>query len=358
MTKEQISQYDSQNMYDILVNFPKQIKDAIKIGEKSPTFNNPLTSKNFVVLGMGGSAIGGDLVKSFVSTLPDCKDVYMFINRNYTIDFPITEDTNIIVSSYSGNTEETLAAYQEAKEKTKNIICITTGGKLEELAKKDKFPVIKIPGGMQPRCAIAYSFFSVLYILINANVFSKNTLEIIDKSIDDTQKISNNLVDEYKTYKDDLLPAIFTEIAYFSIPVFYASSDRLKPIAIRIQNQIHENSKHIAFANALPEMNHNELNSWKYPKIIKEILFIFFISDEEDDERTKLRTKATKRILNKYLPENVLDIEGIGNTFLTRMFSLIIFGDWASFYLAIKEKSDPTRIPAISKLKEILSKNN
>jgi len=356
MTKEQIRQYDSQNMYDILLNFPKQIKDAVKIGKKSPTFNNPVKSKKFVVLGMGGSAIGGDLVKSFVSTLPDCKDVYMFINRNYTIDFPITEDTNIIVSSYSGNTEETLSAYEEAKEKTKNIICITTGGQLEELAKKDKFPVIRIPGGMQPRCAIAYSFFSVLYILINAKVFSKNTLEIIDESIVDTQIISEYLVDEYNEFKEDSLPLVFANIASLLIPVFYASSDRLKPVAVRIQNQIHENSKHIAFANVLPEMNHNEINSWKFPKISKQVFNIFFISDEDDDERTKLRTKATKKILNRYMQDNVLDLKGIGNTFLSRMFSLIIFGDWASFYLAIKQKTDPTLIPAITKLKEILTK--
>ncbi len=355
MTKEQISKYDSQNMYDILLNFPKQIKDAIKIGKKSPTFNIPVKSKNFVVLGMGGSAIGGDLVKSFVSTLPDCKDVYMFINRNYTIDFPVTEDTNVIVSSYSGNTEETLAAYQEAKEKTKNIICITTGGKLEELAKKDKFPVIKIPGGMQPRCAIAYAFFSVLYILINAKVFSKETLEIIDDSIDDTQKISEYLVDEFKEFKKDTLPAMFTEIASFGIPVFYASSDRLKPVAVRIQNQIHENSKHIAFINALPEMNHNEINSWKFPKIIKDTFYIFSIADTDDDERTKLRTKATNKILKKFLHDRVLDLIGVGNTFLSRMFSLIIFGDWASFLLAIEQKTDPTLIPAITKLKEILT---
>ncbi|NLO19826.1 MAG: bifunctional phosphoglucose/phosphomannose isomerase [Ignavibacteria bacterium] len=349
--------YDSQDMYKILLNFPQQFEDAVDLGKNAPTFPKPLKSKHFVVLGMGGSAIGADLVKSFLSSLPDSKDIHIFANRNYSIDFPLSEETNVIASSYSGNTEETLAAYAEAKKKTKNIVCICSGGKLEELAKEDGFPIIKIPGGMQPRCAIGYSFFAVFFALKNANIFtSEKTKKVIEESIEEAQSAVKHFVDTYKDFENSQLQALFSFINGQKVPIFYTSSEKLHPIAIRLQNQIQENAKHLAFVNTLPEMNHNEISAWQLAPELGNQFSVFFITDRDDKEKTKLRTKATKEILEKYIPNQLLDLHGNGNSFLARMFNLIVLGDWFSYYFAILKKQDPTLIPAITKLKEIMAR--
>ena len=339
---------DKSNMYDILKNFHKQISEAIEIGRETNLGGfNFRGLKNVVINGLGGSAIGGDLIRSFThysSAVP------IYINRNYHLPGFAGEDTLSVISSYSGNTEETISAFKESNKKGCRILCISSGGKVEEMALKQNNLFIKIPGGLQPRCAVGYSFFVLLIILSRFGFYPVQD----DDFTGVIENIKNN-TDLFSDFDNDKNNALkIAKMLQNRLPVIYSSTDLLDVVNLRWRGQIAENAKQLAYGNVYPEMNHNELVGWEKNRDILNKIIVVFLKDFEDNDRIKMRMEITEEIYEKYT-NSVISVYGKGDSKLERIFNLIYLGDWVSYYLALLNNVDPTPVDAITYLKEKLS---
>lgn len=346
---------DKKGMYEILRAFPEQFRWACEIGKIAPGFPKEIKSNHFLILGMGGSAIGGDLLNSYLSVLPGAEHIRITVNRGYALPKNIDKDINIIASSYSGNTEETLSAFEEARELTENILCISAGGELSRKAAEHKIPVIKIPIGLQPRAAIGYSFFPMLFALVKTNALKESAIESTEKALEELRPL---LAEKSKEYSD---ANIESNLAYQiakkikgTIPVIYSSAQGLDSVNIRWRCQIQENAKNMAFGNLLPEMNHNEINSFSFPEGLAQKISMIFLTDPYDHPRVKVRFNALRSIIENNVKQ-VITLESDAKNLLARMFDIIYLGDWVSYYLAILNNVDPTEIPLITQLKNFLS---
>lgn len=349
MTEEQIKALDISNMYDVLKDFHLQIEDAVRIAKDVtlPAIDKS-SIKNIIINGLGGSAIGGDYVRSAVQYE---LDIPVSVNRNYDLPAYATKDSLCFVSSYSGNTEETISALKQALDKNCNIICITTGGEIANIAKSNGLPLVIVPEGYQPRCALGYAFF-VLY-----GVFQKLGL-IEDKSSQTESTI--NLIRELSRMYSDINDSGNKAISIANklkgkLPVVY-SADILDVVNIRWRGQLSENAKVLAYGSLYPEMNHNELVGWKCNEEIMKNIAVIMLKDPEDHDRNKLRMNITGEIYKKYASD-VIELEASGRYKLERIFELTYLGDWVSFYLAILNSEDPTPVNVIQHLKKQLSEN-
>ena len=349
MNKLLIQNIDKDNMFDVLINFHNQIKDALEVSGKYDLSKFDKSGlQNIIITGLGGSAIGGDLIRSYTNY--EIK-YPVSVNRNYTLPAFANKNTLVIVCSYSGNTEETVSVYKEALIKKCRIICLTSGGTVEKMAKANKNLYIKLPGGLQPRCALGYSFFSLITIFIKLGFISERSREIgnIIKLIEKSSAVYSNL----KIEKNSAIK-IATAIKG-KLPIIYSSTDTLDVVNLRWRGQFSENAKILAYGNFYPEMNHNELVGWNLNKEILKKTVVIFLKDKDDNERIKLRMKITKDIIKNYC-DNMLFLESNANSKLERIFDLIYLGDWVSYYLAILNNTDPTPVEAIEKLKVKLNK--
>ncbi len=351
---------DKSNMYDVLKGFTLQAKEACDIGRKAPQFAGEFRSLNFAILGMGGSAIGGSLVRSYFNALPGASQLNIDVNRNYHVPVHYDENTNFIVSSYSGNTEETLSAMEDALLLTKNIVCITSGGTLAETAAKKNLPHTIIPGGLQPRCALAYSLFPLLFTFINNGLLDKDAVQETEAAIAELMPLLEKRSACYSDYNSNDNEALrIAEKLHGKIPVIYSADERLDSVNIRWRNQIQENAKNHAFGSFLPEMNHNEINGWTItplglPRDVVSRFSVLVLSDREDNPRVSLRYEFLRKALEGKAG-NFMVLTSDGHHLLTRMMDLIYLGDWVSYYLALLNGIDPTPIPMISELKEMLA---
>lgn len=339
---------DKSNMYDILKNFHKQISEAVDIGKKTEFDSMAMHGiKNIVINGLGGSAIGGDLIRSFThynSGIP------IYINRNYHLPGFAGKDTLSVISSYSGNTEETNSAYKESNKKGCRILCISSGGKVEEMALKQNNLFVKIPGGLQPRCAVGYSFFVLLIILSRFGFFPLQE--------DDFTKVIENIkrsADTFSDFDSENNNALkIAKMLQNRLPVIYSSTDLLDAVNLRWRGQISENAKQLAYGNVYPEMNHNELVGWEKNRDILKKIIVVFLKDTDDNQRIQMRMEITEELYRKHAGD-VISIYGEGESKLERIFNLIYLGDWVSYHLALLNDVDPTPVDAITYLKEKLS---
>jgi len=345
---QSIKTVDTENMLDVLVNFHNQIKDAVEIaGAIDVSSVNKEGIKNIVINGLGGSAIGGDLVRSYTSN--EIK-IPVYINRNYFLPSFVDSNTLIIISSYSGNTEETVSAYNDAIKKSCKIICISSDGTVEKIAGKNQHLLVKIPSGLQPRCALGYSFFTLLITLFK--------LGLIKDKTEDISEVITLLEKKSKVYiKHESENNVAIKIAKSlkgNLPIIYSSVDILDVVNLRWRGQISENAKILAYGNLYPEMNHNELVGWKLNNDILKNTVVIFLKDEDDYEKIKLRMEITTEIMEKYATE-IINLNGEGTCRLARIFDLIYLGDWVSYYLAITNNVNPTPVKAINYLKNKLA---
>lgn len=346
---------DKANMYNVLLTFPEQVRHAVDIGEQAVFFNNKPKGNNLVVLGLGGSAIGGDLVRSYCASTKGADSLAISVSRGYTVPGTVDSNTAVIASSYSGDTEETLSAYESARKQTKNILCISTGGKLSVKAKKHGLPVITIPGGFQPRCALGYSFFPLLYTVMRHPLFDKKAVKVTEKAVQETIQLLEKLSESYAEPNVKKNPALkLAQQLHGTAPVIYSSHERMDTVNIRWRGQIQENAKNVAFGNLLPEMNHNEINGWGYPNFTKQFSVVL-LRDKDDHARVAIRFDALKSIIKPSV-HSITELYGKGDSLLARMFSQIYLGDWVSYYMAMLNNVDPSPVPVISKLKAVLAK--
>ncbi|MDW8464670.1 MAG: bifunctional phosphoglucose/phosphomannose isomerase [Chloroherpetonaceae bacterium] len=302
--------------------------------------------KNVVITGLGGSAIGGDLVRTYLSD--ECT-VPIVVNRNYTLPEFVSSSSLVIVSSYSGNTEETISAYKQAIEKKAKICCISSGGAVLKLAKTHHHYTLKLPEGYPPRTAIGFLFSAMLRVLTECQLIADKT-----DAIAETASYLQHASLRYADFKDEQNLAI--ELARKSVgkmPLIYTSDDFTSGVGLRWKGQICENAKILAYTNTLPELNHNELVGWKLNENLLKRMHVIFLHDRDDHPRTAIRMHITHQMIRKYT-KAISHVESEGNSLLTRIFSLVLLGDWMSYYLALMQNIDPTPVKAINQLKEAL----
>lgn len=348
---ESIKLLDKSDMLKLLSEFPQQLLDAAKIGSDIKFAGNVKKGFDKIVFsGLGGSAIGADLIRSY--TVKECK-VPIIVNRDYTLPAFVDNKTLLVISSYSGNTEETLSAYDEGRKRGAIIVAITTNGKLKELAEKDGVPYILIPKGLPPRCALGYSSIPVLILFSKLGIISDKTKDIeeasktlaemkdkmlspyIEDSNNESKRIASELVDKYA--------------------ILYGANQYTDIVVTRWRGQLAENSKAISSTHVFPEMNHNEIVGWENPKKLMKDLVVVILRGKDDHPRVAKRMDISIDIIKK---ENVKIIEVFskGESLLSRIFSLIYIGDFVSFYLAILNDVDPTPVENVMYLKDKLAK--
>ncbi len=343
MISELVKKYDPQNQFQVLINSYEQIETAWATPFDGGKINVEKIS-NIIVSGLGGSAIGGDLIADFLNEeLP-----YPFaVNRNYGLPKYANENTLMIASSYSGNTEETLSAASQALRNGAQIICVTTGGKLLEFAKQNELPYFVMQSGFQPRYALYSSFFALLKIL--------QTLGIVENQDETVKKIIANIRSKGEIYSgDDNNKALeIAEKLLGFIPVIYGAANKTATLAIRMKGQFNENSKLHAFFNILPEMNHNEIIGWETFDEAQFRAKVIMIKDKSYHSQIAKRIEITSELIKKSGAE-VIYLESSKDDFKERLFELVYLGDWISYLLAIMRKFDPSEIDNIVYLKENL----
>ncbi len=342
------NKYDISDMYSAIKAFPNHISESLQYMETwtpKKSYNN---IQNILVLGMGGSAIGGDVVS--ILTQSDC-NIPIIVNRSYSIPAWVDENTLVLASSYSGNTEETLSAFNQSLGNKAQIIVLSTGGEITNLAKKHELDIVELPSGLQPRAALGHSFTRCL-----------TTLQILGFISTFSQKLSNcvqplELLANELSEMDDENPAIhLAQSIYDTIPVIYGSEELTKVVALRFRGQLQENAKMMAFHNHIPEMNHNEIEGWsENPSLLKQ-LSIIWLKDSGDHSRNKKRMNVTSSLLEDKA-DNQYSISMDGESTIERFLKLIHFTDWVSYYSALNHNIDPTPVNRIMKLKDEMGKN-
>jgi glucose/mannose-6-phosphate isomerase len=347
---EAIKKIDVSGMYDKIYRFPEQLEEAAAIGKNlNPDKNYYKDIQNIIVAGMGGSAIGGDLVRSY---LADKIDVPFYICRNYRLPQFVNHNTLVIVSSYSGNTEETLSAFEEAIARKAKIACITTGGELGQRAEENKYLVASLPKGYPPRAALGFSFVPLLFLLSKMN-FAANVENDITALISELKSFRDAYAVENDSDRNSAKQ--YAAKMYGRIPIIYTGPELTDAIGTRWKGQICENGKCLAFNNQFPEFNHNELVGWNVIEAYRDKLIVFYLKDVDDQQPVAKRMEIVKQIINESKVE-VIEVESQGSRPLVRMFSLIQIGDFVSFYLAILNNIDPTPVKVIDFLKNELAK--
>jgi glucose/mannose-6-phosphate isomerase len=348
MTMDDIRTVDRSGMHALLRGFPTQVREATVIGAAAGLPRRNSAIRSIVLTGLGGSAIGGDLLKSY---LADELRVPMLVNRHYTLPRFVGRSTLVIVSSYSGNTEETIAAHAVAMKRHARVLCISSGGTTLRRARRSSTPFILIPGGLPPRAALGYSFFPLLIGLSRMGFITSK-----DRAITETIRL---LERNAATYADpsatDNRALQLAHLLKHRMGVIYSSTERFDAVAARWRGQMAENAKTLMFGHVIPEMNHNELVGWNVLKDQMREMQVIFLRDREDHRRVTMRMDFTRGIIANSTPR-IAEAWSEGTSRLARMFSLVQLGDWVSFYLAILHNVDPTPVEVIDQLKEELAR--
>ncbi|MBI1748362.1 MAG: bifunctional phosphoglucose/phosphomannose isomerase [Acidobacteria bacterium] len=338
---------DPQDMHERIYQTPEQLKQALQIGKAAPLDLRGRFVRAILVTGLGGSAIGGDFVRSY---LINDLNTPLLVNRDYFLPAFVDEHCLVMVSSYSGNTEETLSAYEDARRKQAIIVCITSGGQLEARARQQGFPIIKIPGGSPPRAAFGYSVLSLLCCLMSSGLIGDQTVEI-EKAIQLITTLRERYRRETATTEN---PAKQLALAVGdSIPLIYAPTTHYDAVATRWKGQICENGKRMAFANVFPELNHNEMVGWELPAAALKGLTVIMLRDRSAHGQVQKRMEITQEKIQS-VARSVVEVWSEESSLLARLLAMVFLGDYVSYYLAMLSGVDPTPVAVIDDLKNRL----
>jgi glucose/mannose-6-phosphate isomerase len=338
---------DPERMLDRIKELPAQVWEA---WEAVRAFRLPADYRdidNVIILGMGGSAIGGDLVRSLVqgeSRVP------VLVHRDYGLPHFVGDRSLVIVSSYSGNTEETLSGFEAALRSGAKKVAVTTGGKVKELAEANGVPVFTINYKAQPRAALGYSFLPTLGVLEKLGLlWDKN------EDVDETVRVLKLYVERLS----ETVPAAQNPAKQLArrlagrLPVIYGAGFTAE-VAHRWKTQINENAKAWAFYEVFPELNHNATVGFPMPPEVAHGLEVLFLRSPLQNRRVLLRMEVTAELLDRAgVSHESIDSEG--ESALAQMMSLIMLGDFTSYYLAILYEQDPSPVKVIDYLKHRLA---
>ena len=326
-------------MKSLVEKFTQQLKEAIQIGSSSNLSPCDKELKNVVITGLGGSGIGGKIVSQLAAN--ELK-IPVIINNNYTLPNFVDENTLVIASSFSGNTEETLSALKEAIEKNAEIACITSGGEVLKIAKGHKLNHIILPEGDSPRAMLTYSLTQQFFLLHHYGLISNEFIPQIENSI----LLLENELSDIKATAKSIANAILDKTA-----IIYAEN-QFEGVAIRLRQQLNENAKVLCWHHVVPEMNHNELVGWAGGN---NTFAVINFHTSLDHPRSSKRMEIGKEIITKHT-NTYIDIIAKGNSIIEQSLYLILLGDWISVYLAELRNVDPIEVEVIKYLKGELAK--
>jgi glucose/mannose-6-phosphate isomerase len=340
---------DPQDMRSQLRGLPKQCLDAWHSALSLKLPSDYRTANKVVILGMGGSAIGADLLKGLAAGQ---SRPLIFVNRDYTLPPYVDESTLVVASSYSGNTEEVLSAFSQAlKSKCKKLI-LTTGGELKALADKAGIPVYTINHVSSPRAALGYSLMPLMAVLRNLELFESTQV-----NIESLKRHLFLLLDQI----NDEVPSASNPAKKLAldmqgkIAVIYGAG-MLSDVARRWKTQINENSKAWAFYETFPELNHNAVVGYRYPDGMADSLFVVMLRSPRLHPRVLLRYDITADLLAQHRVSHTI-VDGKGIDDLSQVMTQVFYGDWVSYYLALLNDADPTPVETIDYLKKRLSES-
>lgn len=339
---------DPGKMLEALWNLPEQCEEALAIGRGVKVPAGYSSVSNIVITGLGGSAIGGDFLRLFAT---DKLEIPVIVNRDYKLPRFVNNQTLLFAVSYSGNTEETLSAYSQARQQGARIVVLTNGGKLRELAEKDGVPAIVVPAGISPRAATGYLLIPALAVLETLGLLNELSPEITE-----AVAVLRNLREQLKPDlpEDRNQAKQLARRVYSKIPVIWAASGNTEVTATRWKGQINENGKAPAYWNVFPELNHNEIVGFEEPVELLKNLEVIILRDKDDHPRVQKRMEITKEII-KDVVSGLTEVWSTGESRLARMFSLTYVGDYVSVYLAALYGIDPTPVQNIDYLKNKLA---
>ncbi len=337
-----------QEMLDRTLKLPDQIRDALQLSQKwliPPSYKEV---DCVVVAGMGGSAIGGMLASAL---LEDELPLPMTLANDYEIPAFVNDRTLFFAVSYSGDTSETLSAYEKAKERRAKILCIASNGKLLERAEKDGFPHLQVPQGFQPRSAIGYLFVPLLVALSRLGLCSDKSKDL-EESAEVMESWREELSPECPT-PDNFAKQLATHL-HGKVPVIFAPRGPLSVVAYRWKTQINENAKAYAITWPIPEANHNEIEGWRAPEEALKNFASLFLHDPDESPSISERMAVTKEFAEQFGP--AFEIWPRGESKIARALSLVFLGDLVSLYLAALYGVVAYEVKRISILKERISK--
>lgn len=323
--------------------FTRQLSDALKISEKIDLVRPGSDIRNVVIMGMGGSGICANLVESLTfGRIPIPITVY----KSYNIPQFVSPHTLFIACSYSGNTEETIAALNKALLKRAQCIAIASGGKLLDIAREFNLFYIQLPGGSDsPRAMLGYNMIALMSLLYHTNLIgaafikeTENAIEFLNRGVKGIQSEAELIAKKLKG----------------KLPVIYCDN-RLQAMALRFQQQLNENAKQIAHINTFPEMNHNELVGWRFPENLMPMMQVIYLYSDHDHERVEKRMEICRDIFEKK-SNPIIDVIGEGASLLEQYYYLIHLTDWISLYLAKENDIEPDPLESVIYLKAELNK--
>jgi glucose/mannose-6-phosphate isomerase len=327
-------------METLIKNFPKQLKEAIEISNNIKAIPDTKDVHEVLIVGMGGSGIGGDFVQSIV--FEDCP-VPVLVIKGYELPAFINENSLVIVSSYSGNTEESIHAFQTALQKKCRIVCLSSGGTIEKEALKNNIPFVTVPAGYpSPRACLGFSVVLQLAILLKYNLIKSSLFEHIQIATDLIKFEQDEIQNKAKTIAQQLSGKF----------VAIYSTDRFEPVALRFRQQLNENAKVLCWHNVFPEMNHNELVGWAD----KSPVAVVFLRNKDDLKKNIQRMDICKSIISSKT-NTFIEIYSKGQHKIEKLIYMIHLADWISFYLAEIRNVDVSEVKVIDFLKTELEKH-
>ncbi len=342
-SKESVRAVDQKDMLGSIEHLPQNLTDGLRRGRMSglPRF----VPKEVVVCGMGGSAIGGDLLREWLGLT---SEVPCHVFRSYSLPAHVGKDSLVMVASYSGNTEESLSMFEDARKKRAKIVVVSSGGQLAKMCDSLSVPFARLPTGMMPRASLGYMFGAMLGIL------ERSGISTVDKQVEEAIRVMNKATAYCKQSvpTTDNPAKMLAHELYACIPVI-VGYELSSPVARRWANQLCENGKVLAFSSELPELDHNEIVGWAKDARSRNFALVFLEHDRRPSPMRK-RVIATKDALGKSAP--VYTVDALGLSPLAKMFSLVIIGDYASAYMGALRNEDPSSNEPIDDLKAALAK--
>jgi glucose/mannose-6-phosphate isomerase len=344
--RSEVTALDPRGMLQLTEQFPDQCREALRMAQEAELPKLETIPGVVALAGMGGSAAGGDFVRALFE---DHGGAPFIVVRDYHLPNYIGVGDLLFCASYSGNTEETLGIYEQGKKAGAKIMCVTSGGKLAEMAKADGVPVCLVPGGQPPRTALGYMMVPVLYACTKLKVLG-------DQPFDAAFQLLDKMAGELSVGGTDDSARKLAEALHGNVPILYGLGTWQGLIANRWRSQINENAKQLAFFNSYPELNHNEILGWvnagkmgvnKYVGVL--------LQDGTESPKMKKRAEVTEKLVSDVAEFH--HVTGRGESLLERMLTLAFFGDFVSIYLARLNGVDPENIDSINVLKDALAKS-
>ncbi|NOZ06635.1 MAG: bifunctional phosphoglucose/phosphomannose isomerase [Chloroflexi bacterium] len=342
----QISRLDADDMLSRIVDFPNQCRDAWHLAETLELGKAYRQVRNVVIAGMGGSAIGGDLVAGLVDEI--CP-VPIAVVRGYGLPAHVDSHTLVVGSSYSGNTGETLAAVAEAWDQDAQILVITTGGEIASWAEERGLPALTYAYRAQPRAALGYALCALLGVLDRLGLVPAERASL-DEAIEAAQQAGQNWRVEQALAENPAKQ--MARRLHGKLAVVYGAA-HLAAVARRWKTQINENSKGWAFWEEFPELNHNAVVGYDLPASVAAQTHVVMLASPTYHHAVRQRLEITGMLLSE-AGVSWEKTDAVGDSRLAQMLSMIHLGDYVSFYLAMLNDVDPTPVEPIARLKEAL----